>query len=99
MRILATSVNPLFADLDEEIDPKLVDLYLNDAWYQETFKDFKVEKQTLGHWESGKIQYSSEFGVTDSLFYGDAEDYSAYHMVGPDFGCIHFKEKEDAGKK
>lgn len=49
MRILATSVNPLFADLDEEIDPKLVDLYLNDAWYQETFKDFKVEKQTLGH--------------------------------------------------
>lgn len=31
----------------------------------------------------------------DGLLYGDADGYSAILSVGEEFGCIHFKKRED----
>lgn len=31
--------------------------------------------------------------ATDLLTYEDAEGYKAFHEVGEDFGCVHFKKR------
>lgn len=64
---------------------------------------FYKEKQdkNYGVCKSGKIKYDYEAGYDDlkseeldCLIYADAEDYNATHIVGPEFGCVHWKVKE-----
>lgn len=60
----------------------------------------------FGECQSGKILYDDPDNwrrldkdwnpvplTTDILCYQDGEDYHAFHLVGKDFGCIHFQEK------
>ena len=44
-----------------------------------------------------KIKYNYDFEEMkdDELFYTDSETYQAYMRVGKEFGCIHFKEKQN----
>jgi hypothetical protein len=92
-KLTATSVDPEYSDLDQEISEWEIEYFKTDEWIQETFTELKAESQTLGVCKSGKISYGVEYGVADSLFYQDAEDYSASHIVGPDFGCVHFERR------
>ncbi len=36
---------------------------------------------------------------SDVLFYHDAERFQAELYVGPDFGCVHFVQKEVIGRR
>lgn len=66
----------------------------------------KVEEfiSPMGKCDKDKIKYeypfdedslirSSKGKDNDCLFYWDGEDYMAGHLVGPDFGCVHFEGK------
>lgn len=66
------------------------------------FQKFEAEYECLpdkdmGKCLSGKILYERDVTeYTDNvLVYGDSEEYWAYHSVGQNFGCIHFKEREN----
>jgi len=45
--------------------------------------------------ECPKIDYQLEIKVSDEVSYGDSDQYSAYLIMGADFGCVHHKEKEE----
>jgi hypothetical protein len=55
----------------------------------------------MGDCENQKIKYSKAINsagnkvrpILDGVFYTDAECYSASLIVGPDFGCIHWKAR------
>lgn len=52
--------------------------------------------QDCGVCQSNKIRYEVyDNAIDDELIYSDAESYSATHTCGPNFGCVHFKLKED----
>lgn len=58
---------------------------------------------TRGWCSSGKLvdqseSYGMNLGAEDELSYSDAEGYVANLHTGPEFGCVHFKEKADAGQ-
>jgi len=94
--LTATSIDPEYDDLNitTSLNKEYLEQnYITEDWYRETYKDFEIKTQNLGHCKAGKIEYGSKFGITDSLFYWDSEDYSAGYCVGPYFGCIHFKDK------
>jgi hypothetical protein len=47
-----------------------------------------------GYCECPKIDYELDIKVSDEVTYGDSESWSAYLIMGADFGCVHHKEKE-----
>ena len=55
------------------------------------------DEPKYGVCDSGKIKYGLNIErnqeTNDMLLYEDYEGYMAYHDVGEDFGCIHFKER------
>lgn len=60
---------------------------------------YKKEYQnTYGECNNEKFEYNDDFDYnekkeTDKLLYQDNEHYSAWFLVGRNFGCIHWEEK------
>ena len=61
-----------------------------------------VSMDNFGRCDSGKFEDANEYNVddpdskkveSDMVLAHDAEGYAAGTEVGPDFGCIHFVEK------
>lgn len=52
----------------------------------------------FGTCSSGKFEYNNCYRLidadTDKLIYKDGDGYNAEPSTGPDFGCIHFQNKE-----
>ena len=63
----------------------------------------KDDKQNFGNCNCKKIQYSENLSekdeTDDMLIYWDYELYSAGFEVGKNFGCIHFKKKDNLEKE
>lgn len=62
----------------------------------------KSKNDNFGPCRSGFIYYDSRAGDTNMdeselncLLYSDEEGYRANHITGPEFGCVHFKLKEE----
>lgn len=96
------SVNDTYDDLvDVSIDGSWQNM-MEDEWYRQQYSSLKEEKRLveIGKCTSNKILYGRfseeedfEGQTLDCLKYEDSEDYFAHHNVGPNFGCIHFKQK------
>lgn len=64
----------------------------DDSWNKKKYQN------TYGECDNKKFEYKDDFDYnkrkeTDKLLYQDYEGYSAYFLVGCNFGCIHWEEK------
>lgn len=66
--------------------------------YYFKFVDKPYKPQKYGDCNCEKFEYE-EYGnyknIKDKLVYSDYEGYSAYFYVGEEFGCIHWKQKDE----
>ncbi len=62
---------------------------------REVFAD-KPSLYAIGYCNSKKIVSGDEFefDIKDGLAYGDCE-FVSYFVVGEDFGCVHWKKREN----
>jgi hypothetical protein len=59
------------------------------------WKKYEKEEIPQGFCECPKIFYMDEnIEVTDEVIYGDSDHYSAFLLMGADFGCVHHREKK-----
>lgn len=64
-----------------------------------TCRHWRNDDDRFGICDSGQIRYDvaafyNRLAADASmLFYSDAEEYNAHHMVGKDFGCLYHEPK------
>ena len=66
------------------------------------FKTYEeVDLNGFGHCKCNKFQYMNAYKTPDDsypkdgLIYVDGDGFAADPLVGPEFGCIHFHERDN----
>lgn len=72
-------------------------------WKRDEIFDWRTETASdapYGYCNNSKFVYTGDGDKTpeDGLGYWDCESYKAGFQTGENFGCIHFKEREDVGR-
>jgi len=71
-------------------------------WHQNERNYYTPEGEVYGSCVCGKFICPSDFCppyTTDQLIYWDYREYGASFATGPEFGCIHWRKKEEEAEK
>jgi len=71
-------------------------------WHQRNYDYYTPGGEVYGKCSCGKFIYRDDSCspyATDQLIYWDYGGYSAGVAIGPEFGCVHWRRKEEEEKK